>query len=148
MNIFGLMILMAVAFLLQYLIGCYQIKNFSKSFGQLRKLGRVAIGRYNGKIRAGVIVMFAIDSQGNIICAEKMEGVTVLAKFKKLKGFEGQNIADIKESDIKKFTLQTRKAILDAVSNYNIITNGGEIAEKPSPLKQLELSIKKRVNNN
>lgn len=52
----------------------------------------MAIGRRSGKIKAGTIVMFAVDQKGIIIDARKMQGVTVLAKFRLLPQYIGTDI--------------------------------------------------------
>ena len=80
------------AYLLQILLGLKQLKDFNATYGQLRRLGRVAIGRRSGKVRSGTIVLFAIDKGGKILAAKKMQGVTVLARFKDLPAYIGQDI--------------------------------------------------------
>lgn len=145
MNFWFIILFLAGAFILQFALGIYQIKNFSKTYTPLRRMGKVAIGRCTGRVKAGAIVMFAIDNDGIILTAKKMQGVTALAKFKTLNGFDGKNVGLLSGEDVVKFNSQLRKAILDAANNYNIIMNGGEIPEKPSPLKKLELSAKKLI---
>ena len=73
--------------------------------------------------------MFAVDENGIILDSSYMSGVTVLAKFKKLKGFEGLNVSTLKKED----------------SNYNVIMSGGEVPEPPSPLQKLTGSMKNLV---
>ena len=53
----------AAAYVLQILLGLKQLKNFNVTYGQLRKLGRVAIGRRSGKIKSGTIVLFALNRE-------------------------------------------------------------------------------------
>ena len=121
------------------------MKDFSKTFRPLRKMGRVAIGRTNGGLRAGAIVMFAIDENGVILAGKRMMGVTVLAKFKDFTGFEGRNIGELTQTDVEKLPKPLRKAILDAVMNYNIIMSGGEIPPRLSLFQKIgqKLSPKK-----
>ena len=40
-----LIIMLAVGFVIQYLLGLLQIKNFTKHYTNMREKGRVAIGR-------------------------------------------------------------------------------------------------------
>jgi glucitol operon activator protein len=137
MQIYVIMIFMAAAFLIQMALGYLQIKHFSKAYAELRKIGKVAIGKKPGRIRSGTIVMFAISNKGNILKAKKMQGVTVMATFKDLPGFEGKNLGNLKEADMAHCNKLLKAAILDAASNYKIIMNGGTIPEKSSFFRRL-----------
>ncbi|MBY6268567.1 transcriptional regulator GutM, partial [Parageobacillus thermoglucosidasius] len=97
---FIVMLFMAAAFMIQLALGYFQIRNFTKTYIELRRKGKVAIGRRPGKFRAGTIVLFAVNNKGDILDAKKMQGVTVFAKFKKLKGFENKNILSINDNDL------------------------------------------------
>ena len=145
MNFWLVACLLGGGYLLQCLFGLMQMKDFSKTFRPLRKMGRVAIGRTNGGLRAGAIVMFAIDENGIILAGKRMMGVTVLAKFKDFTGFEGRNIGELTHTDVEKLPKPLRKAILDAVMNYNIIMSGGEIPPRLSLFQKIgqKLSPKK-----
>lgn len=84
--------LMISAYLAQIFLGMKQIKHFNEIYQALRRQGKVAIGRRAGKIKAGTLVLFAVDEQGKILAAQKMQGVTVLAKFHAMPAFVGQDI--------------------------------------------------------
>ena len=131
------MLLMAAAFVIQLALGYFQIRNFTKTYIELRRKGKVAIGRRPGKFRAGTIVLFAVNNKGDILDAKKMQGVTVFAKFKKLKGFENKNILSINDNDLNNFNKLVRIAVKDAIHNYKAIMNGGEIPEKLSIYRQI-----------
>lgn len=139
MNLIPLMILFLVAFLVQYLLTFVQMKDFNRHYGTLRKMGRVAIGKVKGVLRAGAIVMFAIDEQGVILDGRSMQGVTVFARCKKLNGFEGKDVGLLTEQDCKELRLSKSltRGVLEASSNYNILMSGGEIPIPPSPLEKL-----------
>ncbi|GCD81426.1 sorbitol operon activator protein [Parageobacillus thermoglucosidasius] len=134
---FIIMLLMAAAFMIQLALGYFQIRNFTKTYIELRRKGKVAIGRRPGKFRAGTIVLFAVNNKGDILDAKKMQGVTVFAKFKKLKGFENKNILSINDNDLNNFNKLVRIAVKDAIHNYKAIMNGGEIPEKLSIYRQI-----------
>jgi glucitol operon activator protein len=131
------MLLMAAAFMIQLALGYFQIRNFAKTYIELRRKGKVAIGRRPGKFRAGTIVLFAVNNKGDILDAKKMQGVTVFAKFKRLKGFENKNILSINDNDLNNFNKLVRIAVKDAIHNYKVIMNGGEIPEKLSVYKRI-----------
>ncbi|MGG1289820.1 transcriptional regulator GutM [Bacillus smithii] len=134
---FIIMLFMATAFLIQLVLGYFQIRNFAKTYVELRRKGKVAIGRRPGKFRAGTIVLFAVNNKGDILDVKKLQGITVFAKFKKLQGFENKNILSINSSDLNHFNKLVRVAIEDAIKNYKIIMNGGEIPEKMSAYRRI-----------
>lgn len=88
--IFGLILILAYIF--QIILGFRQLKHFNETYSGLRKRGKVVIGKRAGKIRSGTIVMFAVDPNGRVLQARKMQGVTVWAKFKELNQYEGEDI--------------------------------------------------------
>ena len=145
MNFWLIVVLLGGGYLLQCVFGLMQMKDFSKTFRPLRQMGRVAIGRTNGGLRAGAIVMFAIDENGIILKGKRMMGVTVLAKFKDFNGFEGKNVGELTQTDVEKLPKPLRKAILDAAMNYYIIMSGGEIPPRLSLFQKIgqKLSPKK-----
>ena len=55
----------AAAYVLQILLGLKQLKNFNVTYGQLRKMGRVAIGRRSdrGKRRIGRADRRGVDAK-------------------------------------------------------------------------------------
>jgi DNA-binding transcriptional regulator of glucitol operon len=124
------LILVGFSWLLQSILGFLQIKHFNKKYTELRKLGRVAIGKKTGLIKAGTVVMFAIDRKNNILRASKMQGTTVLSRVRNLNGFEGKNFLKLGEEDLYQVNKLTRLAIEDALDSYHIIAKGGELKVK------------------
>ncbi len=140
MNFWFLIISLGIAFILQFIFASIQIKDFNKNYKILRKIGRVAIGKYKGAIFAGAIAMFAIDENGNIIEGSYMSGVSILARFKKIDVLNGENIGDInKNLDLPK---PVKKAIENASSNYRRIINGEEIKQEKSTMGKITDSLK------
>lgn len=91
-NIIVLGIVVVVAYFIQILLGMRQLKNFNQVYSELRKQGRVAVGKRAGKIKSGTIVLFALDKKDKVISAKRMQGVTVLAKFQDMPQFIGEDI--------------------------------------------------------
>ena len=143
MQIFIIMIFIAGAFIFQMALGYLQIKHFSKAYAELRRIGKVAIGKKPGKIRSGTIVMFAVTNSGKILKAKKIQGVTVMAKVKDMPGFEDKNIRTLEEKDLTQCNKLLKLAILDAVQNYKVIMSGGEIPEKNSLFKRMMLQAER-----
>lgn len=141
-----LIISLGLAFVIQFLLTMLQIKNFNQNFKVLRKMGRVAIGKKKGGFAAGSISMFAINDDGIIIKGLYLSGVTVLARFKEINDFNGMNIGNLKEEDVKKYPKQVQKSILDASLNYITITNGGKIEDNyKTPIQKVTSSMKNVV---
>ncbi|MFP7254427.1 transcriptional regulator GutM [Terribacillus goriensis] len=130
-------ILLAVGFLLQSILGVFQIKNFNKHYAELRKVGRVAIGRSKGIFRSGAVLMLALDAKANIIQAEKMQGLTILARCKRVHKLEGQPLLYIDEDVIKSVDPFLRKALKDAQKTYEIIMSGGTVEKPKSPIQSI-----------
>lgn len=145
MQFFIIMIFIAGAFVVQMGLGFLQIKHFTKAYAELRRIGKVAIGKKPGRIRAGTIVLFAVSNSGEILKAKKMQGVTVMAKVKDLPGFEDKNIKTLQEEDMCHCNKLLKLSILDAVNNYKIIMSGGVIPEKNSPFKRMMLQAERVV---
>jgi len=137
MNFWFLVICFGIAFMLQYALTFIQMKSFTAYYSKLRRKGRVAIGKVKGCFHAGSIAMFAIDTNGIILDGAYMQGVTVLARVKELKGFEGKDVGILTKADCEKLAKPLIKAILEASSNYNVIMGGGKVVEAPSPLQRL-----------
>lgn len=108
-----------IVWVLNFIFGLLQIKDFNKNYIELRKLGKVAIGRKKGRLSSGTIVLIRIQDDGRVVESRKMQGVTVIARVKPFNGLEGLNIGEIAESDLKDFNKPLKKAVLDAVKNYN-----------------------------
>lgn len=141
---FYLLCLMGAAFALQYYLTFRQLKSFSAAYGRMRKTGnRAAIGRFAGKIRAGAVVIFSIDKDGNIEDGEMMQGVTVFARFRPFTAFNGENVADLDEKGCreKHLSISLTRAVTDASYNYRHVMNGEEIPVPPSPLKKAGQSL-------
>jgi len=120
MNSVVFLIIAAISvWLLNFFFGLLQIKDFNKNYMELRKLGKVAIGRKKGRITSGTIVLIRIKDDGLIEESRMMQGVTVAARVKNFYGLEEKYIGQLQESDLKKFNKPLKKAILDAVKNYN-----------------------------
>ena len=117
-SILVLIIIAIVVWILNFTLGLIQIKDFNKNYIELRKLGKVAIGRKKGMITSGTIVLIRIENDGLILESRKMQGVTVAARVRNFQGLENMYIDKIEEEDLKKFNKPLKKAILDAVKNY------------------------------
>ena len=69
-------LVIGLAFVIQFVLRSFQMKNFNNEFVRMRRKGKVAIGRKSGGFHAGAIVMFRIDDEGIIQESKKIEAVS------------------------------------------------------------------------
>ena len=115
-------LVIGLAFVIQFVLSSFQMKNFNNEFVRLRRKGKVAIGRKSGGFHAGAIVMFRIDEKGIIQESRKIEGTT----------FQGRYVGDLSVNDVGKSHKNLRKAVEDAALTYKKYMAGEEIAQPPS----------------
>ncbi|WP_161879727.1 transcriptional regulator GutM [Alkalibacterium sp. MB6] len=136
--------LLIPAYLIQSFLGFKQMKTFGEEYSKMRRKGRVAIGRRSGKLASGTIVLLSLDEEGYICEGRKLQGTTVAARFKDFNTLNGRRIdtLNFKDQELAKETKNTKKAVVDAVNNYNLVINGKEIPEKKAPLSALADNVK------
>ena len=139
----SILIVVGIAFLLQGLLGFFQMRHLTNEFLKLRRKGKVAFGRKSGGFRAGAVVMFLIDEDGIIREGKKLEGTTAFARVRPLEGFEGRYVGSLKKEDGPARHKNLCKAIEDAALTYRKYT-AGELVEEttaPGPFQKLELAV-------
>lgn len=117
----GYFIALAVfVWIAQTVLGFRQFKKFNNHIKELRREGRVAIGRARGYFASGVLVLFVIDSDCRIIRGEIMEGRTVFAGFKPFNHFNGLTLFELSENLCKtmKLSKQQTLAVISAQQEY------------------------------
>lgn len=117
----GYFIALAVfVWIAQTVLGFRQFKKFNNHIKELRREGRVAIGRARGYFASGVLVLFVIDSDCRIIRGEIMEGRTVFAGFKNFNHFNGLTLFELSENLCKtmKLSKQQTAAVISAQKEY------------------------------
>lgn len=120
MNLLIIGIILAVAFLVQSILGYLQIKDFARTFHSMNKNGKVLIGKNPKKLRAGSLILLNIDESANIFDAKKMMGITIFARFKDFSELKGKSLPELAAShdELIKFDALTRQCILNAYRNY------------------------------
>ena len=121
------LVLIAVTmWVLQLVLSILQFRRFAAHVNEMRREGRVAIGKAKGRFVAGAIVLFVIDAECNILRGEIMKGVTVFAGFRSFEDFSGRNLLDLDEASVASYDRQTRRAVLGAREEYIIYQEQGE----------------------
>ena len=121
-----LVIAAVVVWILQTALGFWQFKRFGNHVKDLRKIGRVAIGKARGGFVSGVIILFVIDESCRIVKGEIMQGRTVFANFKPFDKFNGLALFELNEEICKSLKIGGREtsAVVSArqdYENYQII---------------------------
>ena len=104
-------------------------------------------GRQAGGFHAGAIVLFLIDDNGIIRKAKKLEGVTCLARFKEMKGFQDKYVGELTGEEIPKTHKNLKKAVKDAALTYCKYISGEEIENPPSPFQKAGRSVTGLMQN-
>ena len=129
---FWLIVIAVSMWILQLVLSILQFRRFAAHVRELRREGRVAIGKAKGRFAAGAIVLFVIDGDCNILRGEIMKGVTVFAGFRSFDDFTGRNLLDLTEADVASYDRQTRRAVLGAREEYTIYQEQGETLASPA----------------
>lgn len=109
--------------ILQGLLGFWQLRHFNQRFNLLRKEGRVVVGKSKGRIMAGAVLMFCLDQDCNIIKGEKMEGISIFSRMKPFNSLNNLNLLEIEEDKLSGLGRPTSKAIMNAIENYRAFIN-------------------------
>ena len=120
MNVYFLIAAAIIVWILQTVFGMWQFKKFNAHLKNLRKLGKVAIGRARGRFMAGVLILFVIDDNCRILKGEIMKGRTIFADFKSFDKFSGLTLFEVTEELCKSMKLDKQEiaAVLSARQDY------------------------------
>lgn len=110
----ALIILAALAWVLQLVFGLWQMRRFTRHVKTLRAEGRVAIGKARGRFTAGAIVLLVLNEADVIQRGEVMTGVTVFARFRPFNELNGKNLRTLTASDVSTLPKRLRIAALSA----------------------------------
>ncbi|KLI75645.1 MULTISPECIES: transcriptional regulator GutM [Lacticaseibacillus] len=126
MNILILGIFVAAAFLLQALMGYFQIRNFAHNYHEVRQGGRVLIGKNPRRFRQGSLMLIGLDPDDRIQEIRIMKGLTVFSRFREVDRFDGESVAEVGAdyAALQKLSRTERECFLNAYRNYvNYKTN-------------------------
>lgn len=126
MNVLILGIFIAAAFLLQALMGYFQIRNFAHNYHEVRQGGRVLIGKNPRRFRQGSLMLIGLDHDDRIQEIRVMKGLTVFSRFRDVNQFDGEPVAEVGAdyTALQKLSRTERECFLNAYRNYvNYKTN-------------------------
>ena len=137
MDYWFLIIVLGVSYLAQVGFSFFQLQDFATTYGGFRRRGKVAIGKRKNALSAGSIALFLVDDAGTIREAKALSGLTVLARFKPLTGFEGMDIERVTEGPLARLPRGLRLAVLNARDNWLTVQLGQIPADPPGPISRL-----------
>jgi DNA-binding transcriptional regulator of glucitol operon len=138
---FGLLFLSA--YLIQSFFSFKQIQSFNKKFQDFRKRGQVVVGKKSGRFIAGTVLLFLVDTDGIIQDGTIMQGISVFARFKKFKQFNGIGMMDLhpKHPLLQKEMKFTRLAIENGRELYIRFKTGSMEAETYSNITPFGINL-------
>lgn len=107
-----------IAWLLSAYFGMIQIKNFNKNYIEMRKKGKVVIGKQKGAFKAGTVVLIGIDENEVITETRKIQGVTIFSRVKPFKGLQEEKMEELSLEHLSNYNKLLQEAIMDGIQNY------------------------------
>ncbi|MDR1851138.1 MAG: transcriptional regulator GutM [Propionibacteriaceae bacterium] len=126
------MIGFAVLYGVNMVLGLHQAKHYTRAFTDLKRRGRVAIGKHKGLIGSGAIVMFLLDDADRVVEGKKICGVTVFSRFRAFDVLDGQPIAGAEPT--RHLPKVLGKAVENAKANYAVAHSGGRPVDPPTAI--------------
>ncbi len=111
-----IIIVLVLAWVIQYLLSFWQLRRFYKRIHELRHYGSVWIGREGSAWKGRQYAVLVVNKEKMITKVEQFSGWTVLAALKPVAGLEGRPISDLLDDSIelpvsKKMLLALRNAV-------------------------------------
>lgn len=98
---FTMLFVCLLVFMVIQATGTYvQVRQYKKAVRRLHKKGNVGIGSRRSKLKNNIVII-ACDSEGTIVDAELMEGLTVFTKFKQIPDIIGKNVFSLRDEYAK-----------------------------------------------
>lgn len=105
-----------IAWILQILLGWRQITCFNKAFTALCKLGKVGVGRTQGRFKPKVIVAVAVNEHNLVVGAIIMRGISVFSRPKTINQLQGLCLTQIDPTVIFPKDKSSREALSAAIN--------------------------------
>jgi DNA-binding transcriptional regulator of glucitol operon len=136
----AIIIILVIAWALQFAMSYFQMRRFYKRVSQLRKDGVTSIGMSGSMYKRRIYGVLTVDKTDKILHDEQLSGWTVFASLKPVKDVEGLYIKDIMDDSMK---LSISKKLRSAFQNsFNEIEKARKKAaeakiDESSPQKKI-----------
>ncbi|AEC17566.1 transcriptional regulator GutM [Gallibacterium anatis] len=111
----SLIIIAIIAWLLQIVLGWWQVSKFNKEFEKLCKQGNVGIGRTSGRFRPKVVIAIAFDQNHRVVNSIILKGLTVFARPRTITKLQGLLHSEIVPEAIFPSDKQSQQALKQAI---------------------------------
>ena len=110
-----LVIGLGVVWMFQMLLSTWQMKRFYARIAQLRRKGRVAIGKAGTAWRLRQYAVVVVNKQNTVVAVERLSGLTIFARLRPVEGLVGRPLeALIDDSVALPVSNKFRLALKDA----------------------------------
>lgn len=103
------------AWILQMVLGFFQLKSFNRMLQELSRKGVVRIGRTASRWRPRTLVVLVHDAEGVILDARLMKGISTFTRPKPLTALLHASLP-LSEQDVTRLSPSIREAIACALS--------------------------------
>lgn len=136
----------AIIYVCNVTLGMRQMRNFSMTYTLLRRRGKVTIGKQKNALSRGAIVMFLLDDRDRVVAGRRMNGITVLARFRDFPVFDGLPVEEINPAAVRT-DRGTQHAIANARDNFLTVRAGEIPVEPPTPLMKIVNRVDEKVGH-
>ena len=117
--------LLGLAWILQLFLSIGQMRRFYRRVGELKRVGRTAIGVGGGTYRGRAYAVVVADPRGHVLTVEIMSGISVFARLRPLPELQGWNLQALCQSPPESLNKKQRAALCQAATK---IQQGGDSA--------------------
>ncbi|OOF71492.1 transcriptional regulator GutM [Rodentibacter caecimuris] len=115
-NVTSSLILVAViAWVLQIILGWWQVSRFNRAFELLCQQGNVGIGRTTGRFKPKVVIAVAFDQEYRVVNAFIMKGLSVFSIPKTIISLQGLLHSEIIPEQIFPNDKASQEALKEAI---------------------------------
>ncbi|MCW9733029.1 transcriptional regulator GutM [Avibacterium sp. 20-15] len=111
----SLIIVAIIAWILQIILGWWQISQFNKAFEILCKQGNVGIGRTSGRFNPKVVIAIAFDHNHCVVNSIILKGVSVFSRPKPITNLTGLLHSEIDPEAIFPKDKSSQDALREAI---------------------------------
>lgn len=112
-NVF--ILLAIIAWVLQIILGWWQVNSFNQAFMLLSKQGNVGIGRTKGRFKAKVVIALAFNENRYVVDNIVMKGWTVFSKPQSIPELNGLHYDEIDPQVIFPMNKNAQEALAEAI---------------------------------
>lgn len=119
MDFKNILLVIGILWIIQSILTYFQIKNYHEVSNKLAIKGKLVVGTKKGYFSSGAILIMAVDSNYKIIDCMVLNGITVLARFRRLEELINRNLLD--ETNKMLLSNPIKQAYEKAMANISIL---------------------------